>query len=329
MSNLKFKKAERTKAKLKLAIAGPSGSGKTMSALRLAKGIGGKIAVIDTENESASLYSDRFEFDTLALAPPYTTQSYIEAMRAAVEAGYDVVIIDSISHQWAGEGGILSRKEQMDSRGGNSFTNWGKLTPEQEKFKSEILHFPIHLIVTMRSKQEYVLTENDKGKQAPRKVGMAPVQREGMEYEFTTVFDVAMNHEAAVSKDRTGIFGDAFFQITEKIGADIAKWLETGVEAPKKEALKPQPYEPPPPSGQIQFPDDLGNFIIPIGKDYKGKKLKDVSRSSIEGFVQWCKNAAEKEGKPLSANAAVLAQAVEKFYAPPAQGPDHETDVPF
>jgi KaiC/GvpD/RAD55 family RecA-like ATPase len=120
MSKLAFKKAERTKAKLKLAITGPSGSGKTMSALRLAKGIGGRIALIDTENESASLYSDRFEFDTLALSPPYTTDKYLEALKAAMDAQYDVVIIDSISHQWAGEGGILNRKEQLDSQLGQA-----------------------------------------------------------------------------------------------------------------------------------------------------------------------------------------------------------------
>lgn len=231
-----FKKAEKKKSKLKLAISGPSGSGKTMSALRLAKGIGGKVAVIDTENESASLYSDRFEFDTASLFPPYTTEKYLAAMQGAVDAGYDVIVIDSISHQWAGDGGILSRKEQMDARGGNSFTNWGKMSPEQEKFKSAILHCPVHLIVTMRSKQDYVMTENDKGKQMPKKVGLAPVQREGMEYEFTTVFDVAMNHETAVSKDRTDIFKDTFFQISEETGKTLAKWLDTGIEAPAPEA---------------------------------------------------------------------------------------------
>lgn len=233
-----FKKAVRTKSKLKLAITGPSGSGKTYSALRIAKGIGGKVAVIDTENGSASLYSDRFTFDTLELSPPYTTARYIEAMESAIKAGYDILIIDSISHQWAGEGGVLSRKEQLDSRGGNSFTNWGKLTPEQEKFKSQILFAPIHLITTMRSKQDYVLTENSKGKIEPKKVGMAPVQREGMEYEFTTVFDAAMNHEVQVSKDRTGLFVDQFFQITEKTGETLRAWLDSGEQiSPKVDPL--------------------------------------------------------------------------------------------
>jgi hypothetical protein len=252
MNGMVFKKAERKKAKLKLAIAGPSGSGKTMSALRLAQGIGGKIAVIDTENGSASLYADRFEFDTLPLYPPYTTEKYLAAMDAAVRAGYELVIIDSISHQWAGEGGVLNRKEQMDARGGNSYTNWGKLTPEQEKFKSAILHYPAHLIVTMRSKQDYILVENDKGKQAPRKVGMAPVQREGMEYEFTTVFDVAMNHEAAVSKDRTSIFNDQHFMVTEKTGEALKAWLNSGADVTPVQQAPAAPVAPQKPVAPIQ-----------------------------------------------------------------------------
>ena len=275
--SIAFKKAERVKAKLKMAITGPSGSGKTMSALRLAKGIGGKVAVIDTENESASLYSDRFDFDTASLSPPYTTQKYLEALQGAIDAGYDTVVIDSITHQWAGEGGILSRKEQMDARGGNSFTNWGKMSPEQEKFKSAILHCPIHLIVTIRSKQEYVMQENEKGKQAPKKVGLAPVQREGMEYEFTTVFDVAMNHEAAVSKDRTGIFNDSYFMISEDTGKTVLKWLESGAEPEKKTPPKlvqptivktEQPKEP-----------------VPTFDSEPTKKAPPVTRASLGAII--------------------------------------------
>jgi tRNA uridine 5-carbamoylmethylation protein Kti12 len=229
-----FKKAQRTKAKLKLAITGPSGSGKTYSALRLAKGLGGKIAVIDTENGSASLYSDRFDFDVLEIRPPFSNDKYIGAIEASVKGGYDVLIIDSLTHQWAGEGGLLNKKEQLDARGGNSFANWAKMTPEHEKFKSSILHSNIHVIATMRSKQDYVLSENDKGKQAPKKVGLAPIQRDGLEYEFTTVFDCAMNHEAMTSKDRTGLFGDRAFLITEETGAELSKWLSAAANVPEQ-----------------------------------------------------------------------------------------------
>lgn len=225
---MSFQKAEKKQAKLKLAITGPSGSGKTYSALRLAKGMGGRIAVVDTENKSASLYADKFDFDVLEIEPPYTNEKYLQALVEAVKAKYDIVIIDSLSHQWAGEGGLLNKKEQMDARGGNSFQNWAKMTPEHEKFKMAILHADINIIGTMRSKQDYVMETNDKGKQAPKKVGLAPIQREGLEYEFTTVFDVAMNHEAVASKDRTGLFVDKIFQVTEQTGVELKTWLMSG-----------------------------------------------------------------------------------------------------
>lgn len=231
-----FKKAERMQTKLKIALTGPSGSGKTFSSLLLATGLGQKIAVIDTENRSAALYSDRFEFDLMELEPPYTVDKYLNGIRAAQQAGYDVLIVDSISHQWAGEGGILEKKSALDSHGGNSYTNWGKLTPEQERFKSAILQSDIHLICTMRSKQEYVLQQNEKGKQAPIKVGMAPIQRDGMEYEFTTVFDIGMDHNAIASKDRTGLFDGVIAKVSKKTGENFMSWLAQGKVAPAKPA---------------------------------------------------------------------------------------------
>lgn len=203
-------------------------SGKTYSALRLAKGLGKKIGVIDTENNSASLYADKFDFDVISLGPPYTIEKYIEAIEAFLKENYDVLIIDSISHAWAGEGGLLQKKEQLDSRpGGNSYTNWAKMTPLQEKFVSHLLHSPINLIVTMRSKMAYELVD-DNGKKKPVKMGLAPIQRDGIEYEFTTLFDVAQNHETSVSKDRTGLFVDKIFQITEDTGKQISEWLASG-----------------------------------------------------------------------------------------------------
>jgi len=220
-----FKKAERTQQKLKIAITGPSGSGKTYSALRLAVGIGKKIALIDTENESASLYSDRFDFDVAKISPPYTTEKYSKAIFEAINAGYECLIIDSISHAWASQGGLLDQKQQLDDRGGkNRFTNWASITKKQERFVGDMSHADIHMICTMRSKQDYILQDVD-GKSTPKKVGMAPIQRDGMEYEFTTVFDIAMNHEAEVSKDRTGIWGDQFFMITEETGKTFINWL--------------------------------------------------------------------------------------------------------
>lgn len=236
---MSFKKAERKQAKLKIAITGPSGAGKTYSALEIAKGLGKKIALIDTENESASLYADRFEFDTLVIAPPYTIKKYAEAIKMAETAKYDVLIIDSISHAWAGEGGLLAKKESLDASGkGSSYTNWASITKEQEQFKAALLNSQIHLICTMRSKQDYILEINDKGKSAPKKVGMAPIQRDGMEYEFTTVFDLSMKHEAQASKDRTGLFDGQIFIPTPETGKQFTDWLAGAKAEPVKKAEK-------------------------------------------------------------------------------------------
>lgn len=228
-----FQKATRKKVKLKIAVTGPSGSGKTMSSLYMASGIGKKIALIDTENDSASLYSDDFEFDTISIKEPYTVRKYVEAINAAEKEGYDVLVIDSLTHAWAGEGGLLSKKEALDAAGkGNSYTNWASITKEHEAFKAKILNANLHMICTMRSKQDYMMVENEKGKQAPKKVGMAPIQRDGMEYEFTTVFDISMSHEAHISKDRTGLFGDDIHKITKKTGEKFIKWLGSAIDTP-------------------------------------------------------------------------------------------------
>lgn len=278
-----FQKATRRKAKLKLTITGPSGAGKTLSSLLLAKGIvevlrtegrEPKIALLDTENESASLYADQVveldaaaikipDFDTMSMVPPYTTQKYIAAINLAVSKGYDILIIDSGTHQWAGEGGILSRKEAMDTKpGSNSYTNWAKMTPEQEQFKSAILNAQIHLIMTLRSKQDYVLSKDERGKQVPQKVGMAPIQRDGMEYEFTTVFDADMTHQVTVSKDRTGLFDGKYFKITDATGKTLANWLMSGEDAlPKTTTSAVKPLNP-------------DEFIT--GGSLSGKRISDL-----------------------------------------------------
>lgn len=234
-----FKRAERRRVKLKLAITGPSGSGKTFSALEVASGLGARVALVDTENDSASLYSEHFAFDSMVIQPPYTINKYVEAIKAAVAEKYDVLVIDSISHAWAGEGGLMAKKDALDARGGNSYTNWAGITKEQEVFKAQLLNSDIHLICTMRSKQDYVLENNDKGKSVPRKVGMAPIQRDGMEYEFTTVFDVAMDHNASTSKDRTGLFDNQIAKLSKQVGEKFIAWLNS--VAPPIVAASPEP----------------------------------------------------------------------------------------
>ena len=219
-----FKKATRKGSFIKLAITGPSGSGKTYSALRLARGLvpNGKIALIDTENESASLYSTEFEFDVSGVEAPYTIEKLINPVKYVLNNEYDVLIIDSASHFW---NGVLEHKHQLDKRGGNSFTNWNEANKNYDLMIRAILFSKIHVIVCMRSKMEYILEANDKGKQVPKKVGMAPICRDGMEYEFTTVFDLDSNHQAVASKDRTQIFRDKIFVITEETGSQLRQWL--------------------------------------------------------------------------------------------------------
>ena len=228
-------KAEKKRVKLKMAVQGPSGSGKTWGALALAKNLWpeAKICVIDTENESASLYADRFDFDTIPLGPPFGTDRYIQCIDAVVKGGYDVLIIDSITAQWDGEGGILRRKEELERRnpGVNGYTLWARFTPEHEAFKQVILQAPLHVICTMRSKQEYALQTNDKGKQVPVKLGLAPIQRDQIDYEFTLVFDLSLQHIAVVSKDRTALFNDKTVDLTDAKTADaIRDWLAKGIE---------------------------------------------------------------------------------------------------
>lgn len=225
---IEIRKAERVKSKLRLAISGPSGAGKTMSSLKLAKGIGPKILLIDTERGSGDLYADLFEYDIISLEPPFKPDSLIEALRAGEAADYDVIILDSLSHFWADEGGLLDQADKMQAAGKNRFTLWADITPQHRRLVNAILNSPKHIVATMRAKQEYAMETDEKGKASVKKLGLAPVQREGMEYEFTVFFDIDQNHNAKASKDRTAMFNNEVFIIDEGIGQRIKKWLETG-----------------------------------------------------------------------------------------------------
>jgi hypothetical protein len=230
---LQIRKAQRRKAKLRLALIGPSGSGKTMSALKLAFGIGGKVGIIDTENGSADLYASLGDYDVITLEKPYTVGKYREAITAFENGGYDTIIVDSLSHAWAGAGGLLDKQGQIANRPGtNSYAAWREVTPDHNALVEALLSSRCHIIVTMRVKTEYVLETNDRGKQVPRKVGLAPVQRDGVEYEFTVVMDIDIDHKAAASKDRTTLFDGWRDTITEGTGRQLLQWLESGADAP-------------------------------------------------------------------------------------------------
>ena len=231
MNKMAFRKAQRKKAKLRLAITGASGSGKTYSALLLAFGLGGKIAMIDTENGSGDLYSSLGNYDICSVSAPYHPQKYIQAIHEAEQAGYDTVIIDSLSHAWSGEGGILDIQGKVAStnKSANSYAAWRQVTPLQNRLVESILASPCHIIATMRSKTDYAMDKNERGYTEIRKVGLAPVQREGMDYEFGTVFDISLEHVAVASKDRTGLFdGNIPFTISQETGKILRKWLDEG-----------------------------------------------------------------------------------------------------
>jgi len=229
---MQFQKAERRKAKLRLGITGPSGSGKTWGALLIAKGIGGKIAVIDTERGSASLYTNLVDFDVLELAPPYTPERFIEALKSAESAGYETVIIDSITHEWSGVGGCLELVDKVAASKfkGNSWSAWNEVTPRHRALLDSILRSPLHVIVTMRSKTETAQTEEN-GRKKVVKLGMKAEQRDGFEYEMTTVLDLTHDgHFALASKDRTGLFNGDPKTLSEKTGVMLREWLENGSE---------------------------------------------------------------------------------------------------
>lgn len=233
-----IRKAERRKAKLRLALAGPSGSGKTYSALQMAYGIGGKVGFVDTENGSGDLYANTGEYDIITLTPPYTVPSYLNAIKAFEDAGYTTIIIDSLSHAWAGEGGLLDKQGKIadSSKSGNSYTAWRTITPEHNSLIETILRSPCHIIATMRTKQDYIQEKDSNGKTVVRRVGLAPVMREGVEYEFTAVMDIGFDHTATASKDRTGLFDGQFFKITPDTGKKVMAWLDQGID-PSLEAI--------------------------------------------------------------------------------------------
>ena len=216
--------ASRKKAKIKMGLQGPSGSGKTMGALLTAYGICGdwsKIAVVDTENHSADLYAHIGTYNVLSLSSPFTPEKYIQAIEVCEKAGMDVVIIDSVTHEWE------NLIDYHSSLQGNSFTNWAKVTPRHNDFVQKILQSICHVICTVRTKQDYVLNEKN-GKMVPEKVGLKSVQRDGMEYELTLVFDLDMKNHATASKDRTGLFfGKPEHKLSVETGKLIREWCNT------------------------------------------------------------------------------------------------------
>ncbi len=263
---MQFAKATKQQSKLRMALIGPSGSGKTYTALNIAKHMGGRTALIDTERGSASKYADLFDFDVLELHV-FSPDTYREAIEAASAAGYDNLIIDSLSHAWMGKDGALEQVDKAAKRSGsgNTFTAWREVTPMHNAMVDAILQARCHVIATMRAKTEYIVEKDERGKTAPRKVGLAPVQRDGLEYEFDVVADMDLDNNMIVSKTRCPQLAGA---VIPKPGEDVASILKewTGNGAP-----------PPPPIACEG--DDCGRMIEPatLDKFYTAEQLADKS----------------------------------------------------
>ena len=241
---ISIRKARRSATKVRVLLTSPSGGGKTFGALLLAKGLGGRTVVIDTEEGSSDLYDELHEFDVIDLKPPFTPERYVEAISAAEAAGYEVIVVDSVTHCWSGKGGCLELVDDIAKAQfrGNTWSAFSVITPRWRAFVDAILRSSAHIICTGRSKTETAQVE-DHGKKKVAKLGMKLEARDGLEYEFTTVLDLVHDgHYATVSKDRTGIFSGDPKPITVETGKRLAEWLAGAEPAP---APKPEPAPAP------------------------------------------------------------------------------------
>lgn len=288
--------AVKSKALLRLALIGTAGSGKSKSSLLLASGLGGseaRIGVIDTERRSSSFYAKQFKFKVIHLTPPYTVAKYREAITTFEDAGFDIIIVDSLSHAWAGEGGLLDKQGQLEASGRykNSFSTWRDITPEHNKLVDQILQSPCHIIVTMRVKTEYVMeeqTRNGRTVTVPKKVGLSPIQRDGLEFEMSVVMDIDELHFARATKDRTDLFNGWRDQITAKTGEMLRKWLDDGEEAPEM---------PPPPNSDDELVARIAAALakatdhatfLKISEHHEAVRLKDRLRDDIRAAADRC-----------------------------------------
>jgi len=287
---MQIKKAVRKKIWLKVAITGPTGSGKTFGALGIAKGLStdGRVCVIDTENASASYYAGQWDFDVIELSAPFSPEKYLEAFRAAVDAGYSVVVIDSLSHEWDKQGGILDQKAKKDQRGGNGFANWQEYKAVHGSFVDVFLGANVHIIATIRSKMAYEQEEYTEAGQTKKKIvklGLAPVQSDGIEYEFGVVFDLAQKtHMAESSKDRTGLFDKRTFLLNEAVGKELKAWRDGGAELKPESSAQKKSFAQLADEGQeiLNKQWEEGIAACPSPPPTKAQATEDAKDSFIE-----------------------------------------------
>lgn len=320
---LVFKKAQRSQVAIKIGIGGPSGSGKTMSSLLLAFGLvkaehpewsledcWDKVCLIDTENGSGSLYTGETvggtkigEYNIINMAPPFTATNFIDAIHMAENHDVRVIIIDSLTHAWTGEGGALDKQGKIAASSGNSYTAWRTITPEHNKLVDTMLQSKCHIIADMRAKMDYEQIKGANGKSQVKAIGMGVQMRDGIEYEFTTFFMLDYEHTANATKDRTHMFDGAYFTITPKTGELFYKWLAEGgakaIADEKKAAPAPTIRKaetvPPPATPQTEAEEPLPFEDVPHATM---EQLDKAIRAACAG-----KTAEEKQaiGKQIHA----------------------------
>lgn len=288
--NFTFAPAVKEARKLRLAIDGPSGSGKTYTALMLGTNLGEKVAVIDTERHSASLYADLFTFDTLAL-PTFEPDMLVRALAAAADQHYPVVIVDSMSHFWSGTGGMLEQVDNAAKRsaGGNSFGGWKEARPMERRMIGALLAYPGHVIVTMRTKTEWVIEqqENKSGRttNVPRRIGMKPEQREGIEYEFDVVGDMDLEHNLVITKTRAVVLSGKVYQNPDSALAGVLKdWLGSGIAV-------------------ASATDYLDKIVTATSREYLRDMLAEVKQAGLDGSA-----VMDDTGEPTTLGEFIIAK---------------------
>ena len=339
--SLQFSRATKRKAKLRMALLGGAGSGKTFSALQIGRALVGpeaRIALMDTEHGSASKYADLWQFDSVEPSD-FSVETYLQVIQAAEQGGYDLLILDSLSHAWAGKGGLLEFVDNQAKRNssGNTFGAWRDATPKHNALVEAMIGAKCHLIVTMRVKMEYVQERDDRGKTTIRKVGLQPVQRDGLEYEFDVVGDLTAENELVITKTRCpALKGQVYPTPGENIAAPLRAWLEGGAEAPaeppKPSPASPNGHVPTQPTPHVQpSPASLATpaqvrAIYSLGKEQNdlsepevdqhavklyGVPATDLDRKQASEFIAWLKgqkpptsadHTAEAKAKPVSMN---------------------------
>lgn len=279
--SIKIQKATKMQARGRVALCGPSGHGKTYTSLILAKLLAGdgRFCVIDSERASASKYADEFDFDTIILEN-FSPKVYVDAIHAAEDAGYPVIVIDSLTHAWSGAGGALEQVDKAVARSNskNSYAAWREVTPMHNALVDAMIQSSAHIIATMRVKTEYVIEEDERGRKAPRKVGLAPIQRDGLEYEFDLVAD--MNERKFVeSKTRCRHYkGAVQLEPDAKFFEPFVKWLSDGAPAP----AQPAPVAAPAVLPKVQLAEEV-------------KAWSGVEKADLGDAVRQCVAAAGVE----------------------------------